>query len=678
MQVDVSYGKQTGGQLNQVDKVVDKINTIQKYYRLNPKDDLCEDLLGDSINLEKVEYAQMGTPLIMVSQRPFENGDYVGSKGNYSIVSTSGWKKMHHAISLGTYIMFEACWALAAVTCNPDEAVLSHKSFCGCLFDNCNSPQKMLWVMRVGHLCHECEEKMKRDKVDVGAIDALNTILQYIRMEMLGFPNGMENKTKETKEQEIINNLRSFWDNNPDLVERYSRSLRKTPMVNHKTSVSLNERLKSCKTIIITANYVEGNRVTRLLMKLNGIQGIDRYYEDGQTYQVARLNESDIVHIWPRDTSSFTTYGAFRALSSAFKRFPQNQPERVISLGVAFGVDPTTQKIGDVLVARHIVPYDAFNKVTDGKITIKPIDKYETSVDLINRWNDFLGAEDQLEEEAIQEGISPFKWQCGDILSGASVLSDIDERERLIEAAKPYDVIGGEMEGHGVYFACEQKNIPCITIKGICDWGALKNGWQRIGLEGDALKYAKDCVQALAVDNAFLAMTFLLRQLSTQDGGSSAESVIKATSNLSLPKANAIKESVIIRLFTPYDVESSTWHSNLCRLLENQSTANVPIELRILLRSKHIADSKLSRKARTDMRKLLNSYNIKSITITFYDFAPKHVFAMLGTKLLVKPNGENGDAVTITPISKEKKKEIENHIKYFDGISEKSPKVVIE
>lgn len=90
-------------------------------------------------------------------------------------------------------------------------------------------------------------------------------------------------------------------------------------------------------------------------------------------YQFATIGQISVVHIWPNDMSSFTMYGSFNAVDSALDRF---QPKYVFSVGVAFGIDPSKQSLGDVLVAKNLVFYDSFNKITDGTIKLRPDDTW--------------------------------------------------------------------------------------------------------------------------------------------------------------------------------------------------------------------------------------------------------------------------------------------------------------
>ena len=67
--------------------------------------------------------------------------------------------------------------------------------------------------------------------------------------------------------------------------------------------------------------------------------------------------------------------------------------------------------------------------------------------------------------------------------------------------------------------ACNGVNseIPFVIVKGICDWGVNKNGWSFARDDKDGQDGIKDCVQAYACENAFIALVYMLSQLVPQD-----------------------------------------------------------------------------------------------------------------------------------------------------------------
>lgn len=341
-------------------------------------------------------------------------------------------------------------------------------------------------------------------------------------------------------ESEVLKELCRFYDDSKEWIEDYSAYAIKfnTEMVERKLSFSdLDGMLEDYTVLILTANSIEQNILTcKLYYEMNADvannEKLREIYADGCVYQFATIRNINIVHMHPNSTSSFTVGGSANAVRSALNRF---RPKLVISLGVAFGIDPKKQHLGDVLLSSAVIPYDIFNKDTDGDITLRSQDKFPTH-EALNAWNvlirtpDFFLEEQELERQSLIKKELCFRWQFGTMLSGGSVLSNENKKQALLRAARKYgeeNIIGGEMEGTGVYFECRKPDIPCIVIKGICDWGAEKNSWntaiqiikERQSEKGilQSSEYAisndfiKDCVQAYAMDHATEALLRLLR-----------------------------------------------------------------------------------------------------------------------------------------------------------------------
>lgn len=326
--------------------------------------------------------------------------------------------------------------------------------------------------------------------------------------QLLTVPRNIANSKGNTIMSELDKlvdaNLRSFWKKRGKMVVEVYKDELATPEGDLIPLDRLNDKLKECKVLILTANYVEGTIISRCLMKNNGVEKLERITADKHIYQFSTIKEVPIVHIWPQGTSSFTVHGSFRALVAAFKRF---QPKYVFSVGVAFGANPNEQELGDVVVSDHLVFYDSFNKITDGTMTLSA-DEVQMVGDDILAGCPFLKKKDQPK----MAHIGSFNWYLGNLLSGGTVLSDQNEKQRLISAAERlgHKIIGGEMEGSGVYFACNgvDHNIPFIVVKGICDWAVNKNGWGFV--EEYDNETIKDCVQALACENAFNTISYIL------------------------------------------------------------------------------------------------------------------------------------------------------------------------
>ena len=315
----------------------------------------------------------------------------------------------------------------------------------------------------------------------------------------------------------IRDNIKSFWRTNGAIISQQFDKMLDIPQHNNMKRNTFDEKIQACEVLLLSANSVEGRIVTWRLMQESGGHELDTFVREGHLYQFATIGSIPIVHIWPSDMSSFTMYGSFNAVDTALDLF---HPKYVFSVGVAFGIDPGRQQLGSVLVAKNLVFYDSFNKVTDGTIKLRPEDTYRIDANLIAQLH-------SLDRESPPEKVGNFKWFFGSILTGGTVLSDAVEKRQLVNAAEKIGqvIIGGEMEASGIHFACQRtkrRSVPFTIFKGICDWGAEKNGWDSVDLGELDKDMVKDYVQAFACSNAYDAMRYILLQLNMETDTESA------------------------------------------------------------------------------------------------------------------------------------------------------------
>jgi nucleoside phosphorylase/tetratricopeptide (TPR) repeat protein len=128
-------------------------------------------------------------------------------------------------------------------------------------------------------------------------------------------------------------------------------------------------------------------------------------------------------------------------------------PGAVILVGIAFGIDQQNHDIGEILVATQLRIYE-LQRV--GLEIILRGDRPPASTRLLNRVRS-----------------ADLKWRgakvrFGVVLTGEKLVDSFDFREQLrtFEA----EAIGGEMEGAGLYAACQKEKVDWILMKAICDW----------------------------------------------------------------------------------------------------------------------------------------------------------------------------------------------------------------
>ena len=155
-------------------------------------------------------------------------------------------------------------------------------------------------------------------------------------------------------------------------------------------------------------------------------------------------------------------------------------PFAVIAAGVAFGLRPGKQTIGDVLVAEQIRLYEV-ERVGE-KHRLMRGDRPSSS-DLLLDW--FRSCE--IDWAIAQPANERPRVHLGLLMSGEKLVDDPDFVAKLC-AIEP-EAIGGEMEAAGVYSAAYARQTHWIVVKGICDWGMGKGDKHQCTAAVNALEY---------------------------------------------------------------------------------------------------------------------------------------------------------------------------------------------
>jgi nucleoside phosphorylase len=148
-------------------------------------------------------------------------------------------------------------------------------------------------------------------------------------------------------------------------------------------------------------------------------------------------------------------------------------------VGIAFGVDPQRQQIGDILVSQQLLGYDLQRVGTrvDGGLTIQARgDRPSASTRLLDRCR---AGDLDWEGPALHFGL---------VLSGEKLVDNYDYREQLRQLAP--EAVGGEMEGAGLYAAAQRSKVDWIMIKAICDWADGNKGLDKDARQQQAAQNA--------------------------------------------------------------------------------------------------------------------------------------------------------------------------------------------
>jgi nucleoside phosphorylase len=227
---------------------------------------------------------------------------------------------------------------------------------------------------------------------------------------------------------------------------------------------------------LVTATPTETKALHSNMVALPNENGLLKISKDNATYYIGTLGHFLVAHV----ESGMGATGTMGSIITVINALEAIKPKFVLMIGIAFGINPEKQNIGDVLVSNMITPYEIQRVGADGIVWRGG--KPEASTTLKNVFKNLRDWEYILpnEEKATFE-------QC-EILSGEKLVDNLDYRhdlEKQFPAAK-----GGEMEGWGIYSACADKKIEWILVKSICDFA-----------DGDKKEH-KEEKQALAIDTA--------------------------------------------------------------------------------------------------------------------------------------------------------------------------------
>lgn len=241
--------------------------------------------------------------------------------------------------------------------------------------------------------------------------------------------------------------------------------------------------------LLMTATDLETEALHRHIEPLTNFSAIIKTPCDSQTYYLGKFGQYKIAHVQcgmgslSRDASTLTASNAIKLLN----------PKFLLMVGIAFGIDDTKQKIGDVLVSEAILPYNS--KRVGKNQTIQRAAATSASQTILNRFKNLRTWENFINEKDKSELI------CGHILSGEELIDNKEHRDELLKAYQ--NAKGGEMEGAGIISACDGK-LQWIIVKGICDFADGNKGQDKENNQKIAAAAAiSACLEVFSSKTAF-------------------------------------------------------------------------------------------------------------------------------------------------------------------------------
>ena len=237
-------------------------------------------------------------------------------------------------------------------------------------------------------------------------------------------------------------------------------------------------------TLLVTVTTVETRAALEVFEAATGQSAALKMALGLPCHDLGEVSGSRVVVV----QSEMGTSGPGGSLLTVSEAIRALQPAAVIMTGIAFGMDPSGQAIGDILVSENLRPYELQRVSTAAgqpHIVLRS-DRPHAATALLRRC------------KAAQYSWTGAKLHFGLVLSGEKLVDNLAFREQL-RALEP-KALGGEMEGAGLYAACQDAKVDWILVKAICDWADGQKGHDRTAR------------QKLAADNAVRFVLHMLQQ----------------------------------------------------------------------------------------------------------------------------------------------------------------------
>lgn len=233
--------------------------------------------------------------------------------------------------------------------------------------------------------------------------------------------------------------------------------------------------------LIITATPTEKKEVHKYLMPIDGQDGVMRIQKNQYTYYLGKFGHYNAIHV---GTGNMGAVGRTASIHTAITAIDLWNPKVVLMVGIAFGANEDKLRIGDVLVSERVVNYETHRANANGSKTQRGSEGPASTI-LLDRYR---SVEDWSYNVKYEDKNYDAKQISGLLLSGEILLDNKDLKDELMTIYPT--AIGGEMEGAGIYTACDNKVNHWIIVKAVCDFGdgskntdPNKNLYQKLAIE---------------------------------------------------------------------------------------------------------------------------------------------------------------------------------------------------
>lgn len=247
----------------------------------------------------------------------------------------------------------------------------------------------------------------------------------------------------------------------------------------HLERIMYEEHADGCDVLLITATEIERDTVLDLVKKSSGRDQNLRFGRRRTYFDLGMIGGARVSLVQCEMGSGAP--GASHA--TVVDAIDDLHPHCVLMVGIAFGVNPTKQELGQILVSRQLQCYELQRVGTSSfghpNIELRG-DRATASTKLLGRLRATAASWDGA------------RVAFGVLLSGEKLIDNIDFRDCI--ATLVPQAIGGEMEGAGLYTAAFERNVDWIVVKAICDWADGKKCFKKSECQLDAAHQSAEFV----------------------------------------------------------------------------------------------------------------------------------------------------------------------------------------
>ncbi|WP_335990603.1 5'-methylthioadenosine/S-adenosylhomocysteine nucleosidase family protein [Glycomyces sp. MUSA5-2] len=226
--------------------------------------------------------------------------------------------------------------------------------------------------------------------------------------------------------------------------------------------------------LLVTATRTE----TRAVLDAFGIRSGDRLrrrFIGDNTYLDLNILSGAHVYLVETEMGSGGASGSALTIAEGIQAL---RPKSLVMVGIAFGLDPARQRIGDVLVSKQVLSYELQRRSgSQDRRTVLRGDRISASPRLLGRCR---SAAVDWDQGSVDFGL---------VMSGDKLVDDVDFRDELA-ALTDGQAIGGEMEGAGLCAAAYRGKTDWILIKAVCDWADGRKGYRKESRQKEAARKA--------------------------------------------------------------------------------------------------------------------------------------------------------------------------------------------